>query len=387
MQKYELDPRYRELRSAVSEARIGEANRLLSAILGLSLQPDVTLPAITDSAALPADAMASDLSYHGFKVAELAMLAANVKPVVKFEDIPLDQASRFARRYGPHYRLVVGPHYHKDYLLLRSRAPESHASERRDGSTLVCIYASRDDSARKLLELEQRDPANVYDTGTLLGFPRCCIEAFAADHVRSRSDQDTLNDEACRRLAATATSDHPGHPALNPLSNHELLGFYACHMQCEAAIAYAHRNIRALARVRPQELAEVRRQLQRPCLFWRLPFFINFDGEVRGDTVFYRGATVNRFPDPAVHHIQRLFAAHLMPSILAGDRLTVGDDYVEVRRGEQVLQRWHVEGETPPILMAMAPWPAEWTALFDSAEREAAEQAAVPVAVASSAAG
>lgn len=359
MQKYELGRIYADLRRAVVEGRLPDANALLSTVLGLDLDPTVMPGAGPDLEG----ALASDLSFRDFKSAELAMLAANLKPVVKFEDIPLELAGRFARRHGAHYRVVVGPQYFKDYLLLRSSPADRTASDRRTRA-LVCIYASRDDSARKLMELEQSDRENVFETGKLLGFPSCCIEAFAADFERSRNDQDALNDEACRRLAATATTDRPGHPALNPLSNHELLGFYACDMRCEAATAYARRTAAALARVRRQHLVDAQRRLGRPCLFWRLPFFINFEGEAQADEIRYRKATVNVFPDAEVGQIQRLFASHLMPAISRGDRLTFDGQELTVYAGQQVVQRWGFDGTAPPLLMAFEPWNADWQDLL-----------------------
>ncbi len=365
MQKYELSRIYGELRQAVADGRHGDANALLAAVTGLDLDP---AQGFADADLLDAS-MASDLSFRGFKAAELAMLAANLKPVVKFEDIPIEQAMRFTRRYGGHYNLVVGPQYQKDYLALRSQPLERGASDRM-AKALVCIYASRDDSARRLLEIEERDPANIHDTGALLGFPQCCIDAFAADFERCRDDQDDINDEACRRLAATASVDNPGHPALNPLSNHELLGFYPCDMHCEAAIAYATRTATALARVRPQHLGEVRRQLERPCLFWRLPFFVHFEGRFDGDRLRYQRATVNVFPDAEVADIQRLFASHLLPWLDRGDALEVVDGALVVASGDTVLRSWRLSGGVPPVLTALQPWGNDWADLLSQSSEQ-----------------
>jgi len=224
------------------------------------------------------------------------------------------------------------------------------------------------------LELEERDPANILETGRLLGFPACCIDAFAADFERCRDDQDDLNDEACRRLAATAIAARPGHPALNPLSNHELLGFYPCDMQCEAAISYATRSATALARVRPQHLGEVRRQLERPCLFWRLPFFVHFEGQMEGHRLRYRSATVNVFPDPEVADIQRLFASHLLPWLLRGDTLEVDAGVLSIWARGDTLRQWRLSGGVAPALTALEPWGVDWGELFSSgAEQPAAE--------------
>ena len=359
MQKYELSRIYGELRTAVRTSRLAEANGLLASVLGVDLDPSQQYAAADQLDA----GMAPDLSFRGFKAAELAMLAANLKPVVKFEDIPIEQAMRFTRRYGGHYNLVVGPQYQKDYLALRSQPLERGAGDRL-AKALVCIYASRDDSCRRLLELEERDPANIHATGELLGFPSCCIDAFAADFQRCRDEQDDINDEACRRLAATASHGRLGLPALNPLSNHELLGFYPCDMRCEAALAYARRSAAALARVRPQHLSDVREQLGRSCLFWRLPFFVHFDGEVEGGRLRYRSARVNVFPDQEVADIQRLFASHLLPWLSQGDTLEVSADVLRVASGATTLREWSLAGGVAPVLTALEGWDADWSDLL-----------------------
>ena len=362
MQKYELSRIYGELRGAVATGRLAEANALLAAVLGMDLDPAQHYTAADQLDAV----MASDLSFRGFKAAELAMLAANLKPVVKFEDIPIEQAMRFTRRYGRHYNLTVGPQYQKDYLALRSQPLERGAGDRL-AKALVCIYASRDDSGRRLLELEERDPANIHATGELLGFPSCCIDAFAADFQRCRDEQDDINDEACRRLAATASQGRRGAPALNPLSNHELLGFYPCDMRCAAALAYARRSAAALARVRPQHLGDVRDQLGRPCLFWRLPFFVHFDGEVERGRLHYRSARVNVFPDAEVAELQRLFASHLLPWLQRGDTLEVSAESLRVAKGPTTLREWSLAGGVAPVLTALEPWDADWADLLATA--------------------
>lgn len=290
MHLYQLARVYEDLRAA---QRAGDRHAMrhgLTTALGIDLPEPGALNAEQDTEA--------GLTYRGFKPVELAMLAANRKPVVKFEDIPLPQARRFVSAYKDVYRLHLSAPYRKDYLLLRSRP-----TERADKQALVSIYAARDDAGEQLHALERANPADIRGAGALLGFPTCCIEAFAADFERSRSDQDTVNDDACARLLASVPNG-TGHPALDPFSDRELLGFYPCRLDCEAAIAFARANAQALMTSSPRDAADAQAALGRPIRFWRLPFFVRFSAD---------RTHINRFPDRTVAAIQAQFGRHILP--------------------------------------------------------------------------
>ena len=82
MQMYQLAQTYRHLRAACQRADIDATHQQICTALGIAL------PA-PEAAAAPR--MEAGLTYRGFKPAELAMLAANVKPLVKFEDVPIKE--------------------------------------------------------------------------------------------------------------------------------------------------------------------------------------------------------------------------------------------------------------------------------------------------------
>ncbi len=356
MRQYQLAEIYTNLRRALTAGREAEAARWLGEVLGVELPS--RLPASV--ARLKLEPM---LTYRGFKPAELAMLAADVKPVVKFEDLPIELAAEFTARHGEHYQIEASAPYRKDYLLLRSRPlpPGTPGPDR-----LVALYVSRDDAASRLRRLEATAREDFAGSGALLGFPPCCVAAFAADFESSRRDQDTLNDDACRRVL---TSARPGLPALNPLSDLELLGFYPCRLDCPQALAIAKRNVDALLRTRPTLLPVLRERLARPVLFWRLPFFATLPGQLEGDALVYGAdaanpqqdqARVNAFPDPAVRRVQAFFAAHLGAWLAGGDRLSVTGQGLEIRHGDRLVRTVPMQPRDAPVVVTWRTWPEKF---------------------------
>ena len=343
---YQLARVYEGLRHA---QRRGD-ERAIHAGLEVALGVELPAPGPWD----PDRDAVTDLTYRGFKPAELAMLAADRKPVVKLEDIPIATAKRFVQRYSDSYRLVLSPAYRKDYLLLRSRPCKPD-----DRRALVCIYASRDDTGARLLDLEQRHRDDIRGCGGLLGFPTCCIDAFVADFERSRADQDTLNDDACRRILASAPpgADHPG---LDPFADRELLGFYPCSLNCAAAIDFARRNAAALAASSPDAIGPARTTLGRPILFWRLPFFIRLRGELRGDRLHYDDARINLFADREVAGLQAAFGRRVLPLLRRGDSLRTEGDALVILSGDREVLRLAGVPQQGPAVGAFDRWPPKF---------------------------
>lgn len=240
--------------------------------------------------------LARHLGYRGCKPAELALLEADAKRVVKFEDVPIAEADALSRRYGGGWRLTRSPAYRKDGLRLVSHAVLSN-------DPLVTVYASRGAEGEALRQVETHTPEDVIAAGTALEIPPCCIEAFAHDAARSRRGQDCINDDACRRVLASAVG--PADWRLSPLSDWELLGFYPCSLRCHAALAAADRTLAALQRRHPASPQAAQEALQGSVIFWRIPFFLHLPGPVDPDGWLpLRGATINIMPHQPARAIQ-----------------------------------------------------------------------------------
>jgi hypothetical protein len=332
MRRYQLGEVYHRLRAAVRNGQPAQASRLLGEALGVEL-PAEPLPARLPVRLRPM------LSYRGVKPAELAMIAADLKPVVKLEDLPIAQAAVFTRRYRDQFRILQSDPYRKDYLLLRSSPAVA------DAHALVSLYVSRGPEAEQLRALEQGAREDFHGAGGLLGFPRCCVDAFAADFAHSRADQDTLNDDACRRLLASC--DAPD-AAVNPLSDHELLAYYPCRLDCSASLARAHSVARALDRSRPGTGAQLPHLLGAPTVFWRLPFFGTLRGRWQDGHFELSGIDLNAFPDPEVARIQQWWARHLAGLLAPGARLQRRGEILQaalpdggpIELGDGLLLRW-----------------------------------------------
>ncbi len=254
---------YASLMADASRGDVRAVDRRLARLLGLPVERSLSLSVA--AAALPSQAT---LRYRGVKPAELAMARHAIKPVVKFEDLPETEVAGLLAALPRGLRVAVGGPYRKDGLLLRS-AP----CRRGDPDAMRVVYASRGDEGERLRRIEQSAPDDVRAAGELLGFPPCCVEAFAADVARSRDADDALNDDACLRVLATAPWNMPGDARLNPLSDLELLGFYPCTSRCSAAVAFADRVLAALSEDEPALAASLPEALAADVLFYRIPFF------------------------------------------------------------------------------------------------------------------
>lgn len=293
---------YGQLLRAAASGDVAGVDSLLQGLFGLRSPPA--------SAPATAPRVREMLRYRGFKPAELAMLAADIKPVVKFEDIPVRQAAAFVDRFATSYTLSRSHAYLKDGLLLRSRPCATNHPD-----ALQTIYASRGDASLALQRLEEADPEDIRGAGALLGIPACCAAAFADDFDRSRSDQDTLNDDACIRMLYTAAAGTDA-AAMCPLSDAELLGFYPCRVDCPQARARAAVVLHALDVHQPGSADATLASLAGTYLFWRLPFFARLPGGTDDDGwTSTDGFEINLFGHRSVRAAQLRFASLLSAAL------------------------------------------------------------------------
>jgi len=321
VQRYQLAETYNGLKAALRAQRWGEASRALGRALG------VVLPGTVDGGAIvrAASRLRRQLSYRGLKPAEVAMWRGGIKAVVKFEDLPVGDAASFAATVDGDC-LASSP-YRKDDLLLRSRPC---AADHKDA--LVALYCSRGDGAQRLRRVEGTAREDVLSAAALLDIPSCCATAFADDFARARVDQDTVNDDACRRVLATAAPPGLGDWRLNPLGNRELLGFYPCACDCRAA---RQRASRVLAALDAADRDRARADLARHALYFRLPFFATMVGSWRDDRLHFGDFAVNGFDSPLVRTAQALLAAHLGGWIEGGDALSAHGGVLRLWRGDR----------------------------------------------------
>jgi|GEM_PF-2447399 len=329
--RYALDRAYTRLRADLARGDLAASWKSLQDALRVDFgRPPPPLAALKDASAV----LDTGLSFHGFKPAELVMFDADLKPVVKFEDIPREAAARFARQHAHNARLTVTDPYTKDYFNLKTRhlglGPVAQAA-----SPLVTIYASRSDAGERLARLERDHPKDVLGAATLLGIPLCCARAFHDAATEARSDQDAPNDDAVRRFVA-AGQGSPFPHLTNPLHDHELLGFFPCRPTCSAALDRAER-VRALLAARfPQVHASLPDVLGAPILFFRTPFFARLPRQTGGST------RVNAFVDPLARRAQRLFAAAVLPDLGGARELQVMPGRIEGERKDGGRWAWKV---------------------------------------------
>jgi len=217
--------------------------------------------------------------------------------------------------------------------------------DRRDlGEERVELYLSRDpELARRAAYLQAEvDPsAALREIGELVGYPPCCVEAFAAQDDRSNN---SLN----RYLSWSRTA--PGAAAwpwqLNNL--HTVVApFYPCSYRCSAALAWAEAALDELDKAYPGAVGALRRALGQPLLYFDHERQVVFDGVANGDTISYGSLSVPGWaPAPF-----RRFAAVLA----GGDRLYFGDDELTVERAGAVVASFP---RTDPGLGFVAPFAA-----------------------------
>lgn len=345
MQRYELGRIYSALRRAMAAGDVREAAPLLGRALGLPLQGSEIQSHLPEAA----QRLRPQLTYRGWKPAELAILRHGVKPLVKFEDIAI-AAARTAQ-WPEGVRVAASAPYVRDDLLLRGRPVTAQ-----DPAALVSLYASRDDRGVRLRDLERTHPEDIRGAADLLSIPACCADAFAEAFDHSRRDQDDLNDEAAWRLLRSASGTAPW--LTNPLSDLELLGFYPCKLDCPHALARAQR-VAALLQADAVDLSE----LARPVVFWRMPFFVVLPAQTDwqpGGPLQLTGWQVNAFADPAARRAQMLMAAQWLawtrhPSFGDADRLWVSDTSLRFAWGDEVLREVPISPDRPPALVWWRP--------------------------------
>lgn len=194
--------------------------------------------------------------------------------------------------------------------------------DRTKGEPRVELFAARDAAtARRLAELQGADPTEAAQViGGLLGYPACCVQAFAAQADRS---DNSYNRYAI--AARTAWGPGPWPPRLDDTSL-KLLPHFACSYRCEGSRAQADALMAALEQEDAALASEVAAYLGGPVLYFDHDHQLRFDGAVSEGGVAYRSLAI---PWSASDAFSTLAGA-----IARGDRMVFSDSELIVYGGD-----------------------------------------------------
>lgn len=192
--------------------------------------------------------------------------------------------------------------------------------DRLSGAPRVELYISRDAAvARRAAEIQARAPTEALaEMGELLGYPRCCVEAFAAQPDRSNNSWN--------RYATEARTVGRG-PWPWELNNFlvMLLPYFPCRYDCPHALEQARATLAEMARVHPDILPSVRESLTAPVLYFDHRQRLLFRGSGNRSTLHF---SVVSAPSDAPADI-----ASLGGLLASGDTLLWDHDALRLSRG------------------------------------------------------
>jgi len=272
---------------------------------------------------------------------ELWAFRAGIKPVVFLTVHPRDVETTL---------LHFGDAHHERRERRVSVGSQDRWTDRRDeGDQRVELYIARDpELARRAAHLQaEGDPtAALREIGGLVGYPACCIAAFAAQDDRANNSLNRYYSQA-RTVAVAAATAVPWPWELNNL--HTMIApFYPCSYRCGAALAWARTSLDEMRNAHPMAFDELRSALRQPVLYFDHDHQIVFDGRVAGDQIEYQGVTLGVPASPR-------FAA-LAAVVADGNRLVLGDETLIVERDGRCLLRL---SRTDPGLGFVAPFGSE----------------------------
>lgn len=263
----------------------------------------------------------SMLRYDVVRDIDVRALEAGVRPAIKLEDL---DAARLApaRERLRDFSMITSAPYTK-----RFDAPESEDR----GEALVNLYVSRDRERAQAIADAERDRTRegTVRAGLALGYPPCCVEAFAALERSPATYEHGLNEAAIRAFAGDGVLPWE----LHPLSVRAPIGFTPCGPRCSPALELARRMLGLLD---PAGYEATRRELAQPILFFRYPiFWVLEDARVEGARVHYARAVLNddgATPEIVRELAHRVIGAHLgRAHELALDReLEIGSERLSI---------------------------------------------------------
>lgn len=204
-------------------------------------------------------------------------------------------------------------------------AGDRWSDDRQRGEPRVELYAARDPgTAARLVELQTSAPSDAAgELGALLGYPACCVQAFAAQADRS--------DNSYNRVAtAVRTSIGGPWPVLLDDTAFKLLAHFPCTYRCERSMVQAKDLLKALADEHPRLRDAIDDYLGGPVLYFDHDHQLRFRGACTDAlSVRYRAVSIPWSPSEPF--------ALLAGAVARGDRLSLTDGALTVYSGDERL--------------------------------------------------
>jgi pyruvate-formate lyase-activating enzyme len=149
------------------------------------------------------------------------------------------------------------------------------------GDSHAIVAVARDDAALAVVERNQRavergEFVHIPAMGVLMGYPPCCVAAFAAH----RAHGDNLDLE---RAPFRAAPEHALHPLVNRFGAVSLLSHMLCTPDCAASIALAQRRLATVRDLDGAAADRIAAELRRPVLRLDYERAVRLEGEWRGE--------------------------------------------------------------------------------------------------------
>ena len=227
-------------------------------------------------------------------------------------------------------------HVERRERRVRVEAQDRWTDRRDEGEPRVELYIARDpELARRAATLQaQGDPSQgLRELGALLGYPPCCVEAFASQDDRANNSRNRYFSRA-RTFAPRTPNAASGEPAdvwpweLNNLDT-MIAPFYPCSYRCSQALAWVRRTLGEVVRADRVLVDELRDRLGRPVLYFDHDHQLVFDGDASGERISFRAVAPSSAATPDL--------APLAAAIGRGDRLTFDRRRLVVERGTEVV--------------------------------------------------
>lgn len=220
-------------------------------------------------------------------------------------------------------------------------------TDRRDrGEPRVELYIARDaELARRAAHLQAEvDPtAAIREIGALVGYPTCCVEAFAQQEDRANNSRNRYHSQA-RTLPPDGSTVPPWPWELNNLHT-MIVPFYPCSYRCEAALTWARSCLEEMTRIHPAFADELHAALAQPVLYFDHDHQLMLNGMYEAGCVGFRAVSILESASPEL--------AKLATVIGRGDRLSFDDRELVVERAGKIVLRLV---RTDPALGFIAPF-------------------------------